>query len=166
MDQEFEALIDQALTIATEIGIDIYTFAFYHDHESKSVSICLDTELNSIAQVKRQNKYNAKYFNLSIQQGDLKKAALWQANPGRNLSLGDFTAVNIVEKHLPEDYVIDANLYLSMIKAVNAKINVIQALCGEKEKLVCCCSTAEEEVGLIWVPGKQNEKENPARRMV
>ena len=41
----FENLIDEALSKVS--GLNIYTFAIYHDHESGFVSVCIDTEENS-----------------------------------------------------------------------------------------------------------------------
>ena len=152
MEQEFESLIDLALAKATEANLDIYTFAFYHDHESGYVSICIDSELNSIEQVKSQNAYSMKHFKRLIQEGNLNRAVLWQANVGRNLSLGDFIAVNIVSYKLPEDSQPNESMYLAMINAINTKSETIQSLCSNSDKLLYCCSTSNEEVGLIWVP--------------
>ncbi len=144
----FESLIDEALLKVK--GIDIFTFAIYHDHESGFVSICIDTKENSEKQVVESNKYSMKYFRRLISEGDLDSATLWQANIGRNLSLGDFQFVNVVEKELNEIEP-DTEFYLTMVKALLNKSSLILLNSTHGNSLLFCCSTANEEVGLTWV---------------
>ncbi len=144
----FESLIDEALLKVK--GIDIFTFAIYHDHESGFVSICIDTKENSEKQVAESNKYSMKYFRRFIGEGDLDSATLWQANIGRNLSLGDFQFVNVVEKELNKIEP-DTEFYLSMVKALLNKSSLILLNSTHGNSLLFCCSTANEEVGLTWV---------------
>lgn len=114
MNVEFMKLIEKALLVASENNTDIFTFALYHDHESGFVSVCIDTEKNSVQEVREQNLYNLKYFRLAIQNGEMDEAKLWQANIGRNLSLGNFSLINIAEIELPNDYCVSDMLYISM----------------------------------------------------
>ncbi|MCF6442127.1 hypothetical protein L1077_22120 [Pseudoalteromonas luteoviolacea] len=144
----FENLIDETLLKAC--NLDIYTFAIYYEHESGFVSICIDTEENSKVRLAESNKYSMKYFRQSIIEGDLEQALLWQANIGRNLSLGDFTAINIVEKYI-EDECVDSRFYLDMVNAIESKADKILKQSSHGGSLLFCCSTAEEEVGLTWV---------------
>jgi len=146
----FEDLIDQALVEAK--GLDIYTFAIYHDQESGFVSICIDTKENSERHIAESNEYCMKYFYQMIDKGDLKQAALWQAKIGRSLSLGDFTAVNLTRKEIG-DIAIDDSFYLTMVKAIREKSGNIATQSTFGSSLLFCCSTANEEVGLAWVAG-------------
>lgn len=148
MLQEFEKLIDHALLKIG--GIDIYTIAIYHDHESGFFSICIDTKENSDVQVAKSNQYAMKHFRRIINEGDVKGAMLWQANVGRNLSLGDFYAVNVAEIEL-SSLDADDSLYLAAVKALQSKANVILQHSTHGQLLLFCCSTANDEVGLTWV---------------
>ena len=148
MNEEFENLIDDALIAA--YGLDIYTFAFYHEHESELVSICIDTKENSEEKVEEINAYNMKYFDKIISEGCLDEAVMWQANVGRSLSLGDFKAVNIVELDVEGKETDDA-FYLSMINSIKKKLSNIKKLSSHGNALLFCCSNANEEVGLVWV---------------
>jgi hypothetical protein len=148
MTEIFEDMIDEALTKSQ--GLDIYSFAIYHDHESGFVSICVDTKDNSDIKVIESNKYSMKHFQRVVAEGELEEAMLWQANVGRNLSLGDFELVNIVEHELVKQDTSD-RFYLDMVKAIGNKANVILKQSSHGASLLFCCSTANEEVGLTWV---------------
>ena len=52
-------------------------------------------------------------------KGDLKDAALWQANVGRSLSLGDFAIVNAARTDIGE-VPVDDRFYVLMAQAVVA----------------------------------------------
>lgn len=90
----FASVLNNAIAMLRTDAVPVFTFAFYHDHESGAVSVCVDTEANSNSQVRSTNRYNTKHFRTEIAGGDLAGASLWQANIGRNLSLGDFAKVN------------------------------------------------------------------------
>ena len=149
MREELEKLIDNALKQAE--GLDIFTFAIYHDHESEFVSVCIDTKENSNRQVEEMNIYNMKHFRRVVSEGNLEEAALWQANVGRNLSLGDFQAVNIVECDIKNNQV-NKSFYLGMVKAIENKSSAISQQSSHGNSLLFCCSTDAEEVGLTWAP--------------
>ncbi|WP_417530444.1 hypothetical protein [Marinobacter lipolyticus] len=148
MQPNFERLIDEALSKVD--GIDIYTFALYHDHESGFFSICIDTKENSDIQVAESNKYAMKHFRGMISESDIEGAMLWQANVGRNLSLGDFHAVNIAEIELTS-LEVDDSFYLAAINALQNKAELILQRSSHGQSLLFCCSTANDEVGLTWV---------------
>ena len=148
MIDTFEQLVDEALSKAS--NIDIYTFAIYHDHESGFVSVCIDTKKNSEQRLEDSNKYSMKHFRRTIDEGNLDEAVLWQANIGRNLSLGDFEAVNIAEREIGETSIDDV-FYLSIVKALQNEARKILRQSTFGSSLLFCCSTAEEEVGLTWV---------------
>src|SRR5258708_2523137 len=98
----FAEVLSNAIDEVRERGTPMYTFAFYHDHESAAVSVCVDTEENSRRSVAKSNAYGIKHFAQAIAAGDLKSAALWNANTGRSLSLGDFALVNVARANLDE----------------------------------------------------------------
>lgn len=148
MEKEFAKLIDVALSKAS--GINIFTFALYQDHESGFVSVCLDTKENSELQLAESNAYSMKHFRRAIESAQLEEARLWQANVGRNLSLGDFEAVNIAELEIG-DHVINDSFYLDMVRAIQGKAPNVLRQSSHKNSLLFCCSTEDDEVGLVWV---------------
>src|SRR4051812_44654210 len=91
----FDDVLSRAIPEVRAAGIDVFTFSFYHDHESAAVSICVDTEASSIRLVRSQNASSIRHFADAVSRGDLRKAALFKANVGRSLSLGDFEMVNV-----------------------------------------------------------------------
>ena len=146
-------LLDQVL--AEAIGIvrrdcaSVYTIAFYHDHESGAIGVCVDTEESSRRLVASSNAYSQKYFWPAVEKGDLKDAALWNANAGRSLSLGDFSLVNLARTDLPKGKVTDA-LYVEMIRALRAKEEEIVTLAASREKLLFCAAGPADEVAFTW----------------
>jgi len=144
----FDQLIDEALNRSKITNI--YTLALYHDHESAMVSVRIDTEENSIKKVHESNKYSMRNLQRLIGESNLKEALLWQANVGRNLSLGDFTEVNVSEREI--EMKVTDSFYLSMITALNNKAASIMERSTHSESLLFCCSTEQDEVGLVWVP--------------
>jgi hypothetical protein len=85
----FEDVLKGAIAEVRRSQTPLYTFAFYHDHESGAVSVCVDTAESSSRLVASSNAFNSKYFLKAVNIGDLKEAATWQAEHGRSLSLGD-----------------------------------------------------------------------------
>src|SRR5687767_4198389 len=96
----FTGVVTAAIEVVRKQSVPVHTFAFYHDHESGAVSVCVDTEENSRRVVADSNRYAMKEFAKAIERGDLENAARWQANVGRNLSLGDFALVNVARTEL------------------------------------------------------------------
>ena len=142
-------VVDRALAEVRQRGLQVYTVALYHDHESDAVSVCVDTALNSRRVVDGINSYNLPHFLQAVAYGDLEHAALWQANIGRSLSLGDFTAVNLARTDL-SGVRADEGFYLSMVQALVARHDDIHALAADPSATVLACSGPEEEVALVW----------------
>lgn len=141
-------MVDRALAEVRSRSIRIYTFAFYHDHESAAVSVCVDTRDNSERVVRGINAYNSRHFRKAVDAGDFKMAALWQANTGRSLSLGDFTAVNLARTEMPED--LSGPDYGAMVRAVVVRHEEIRAQSLDPSLTLLACSGPEEEVALVW----------------
>ena len=145
----FHDVLESALSEIESSGLPVFTFAMYHDHESGAVSVCAESEANSARAVASMNAYNAKYFGTAVAKGDLKDAALWQANVGRSLSLGDFAIVNAARTDIGE-VPVDDRFYVLMAQAVVAIQDRVAALAPQPEKLVFACSGADDEVALVW----------------
>jgi hypothetical protein len=154
-DRLFDDVLSRAIAEVRERRTDVYTFAFYHDHESAAVSICVDTEVSSARSVVGQNLFRIKHFATAVAEGNLRRAALWRSNTGRNLSLGDFALVNVARTGLgpllPDDH-----FYLAMIRAVRHREREILALTSDPVRLLFCASSADDEVGYLWTPDPVN----------
>lgn len=138
--------------------LDLYTIAFYHDHESRAVSICADTKSKSQQTVRNANVWSMKYFAQQIDDGNLEDAAMFQANTGRSLSLGDFAKVNLARTGIPHDVTIDDEFYLGMVKTMIRHQRAISAMAAPKEELRFCCSTADAEVGLDSTLSRRSDR--------
>lgn len=149
IDRLLADVLSQAIAEVRESGLDVYTFAFYHDHESAAVSVCVDTEESSARLVLSQNAFNAKHFVRAVAEGDLQRAALFQVNTGRSLSLGDFALVNIARTDL-ERIRSDDRFYLSMIRTLRSRESEILQLTSAPQRLLFCSSSADDEVGYLW----------------
>ena len=143
MRKHIQTLLTEALSRYD--GSDLYSLAVYWDHESGLVSICIDTEKNSRAKVIESNEYNYRYWSEAIKHGDIEDAKLWQANPGRNLSLGDFAYVNIVESELQGRF-----NPLEAIGAIESSRTLILQKARSPSDVRFMVSTEQEEVGLVW----------------
>ena len=153
MPSDIQSIADQviraALNEAAKDKFRIYTFALYFDHESPAISVCLDTKENSIRQVSEQNAYSAKYFQKLIAAGYTEQATLWQANVGRNLSLGDFARVNIARTPVAQAELSEDD-YLGLIRCVMAHEHEIRGRAEFADELVFCCASPTDEVGMVW----------------
>jgi hypothetical protein len=145
----FAEVLSNAIREVRERGIPVYTFAFYHDHESAAVSVCVDTEANSLRSVAKSNAHGIKHFAEAVAAGDLKSAALWNANTGRSLSLGDFALVNVARTNL-EGIKPGKGFHLAMVRALWERQQQVAELSPASERLLFCCSGAREEVEYIW----------------
>lgn len=148
-----EDVMTRALDELERQRFALHTLAFYLDHESSAVSVCADNAANSERAVARENEYNSRYFLDAVSEGDLAAAALWQANVGRNLSLGDFAAVNLARADLG-DLPADAALCRGMVETIIKNHDCIRNLSADPVKAVVASSTLDDEVGLVWsLPG-------------
>ena len=142
-------MIRAAIGEAEKRDLRIYTFALYFDHESPALAVCMDTKENSRLRVREQNNYSAKYFLKFIGDRDIERAARWQANVGRNLSLGDFAVVNVAREEVgPIE--LSAEDCLGLIERVLAHESAIRKLADDADELVFCCTSPSDEVGIVW----------------
>ena len=147
-----DSVLESALTSLTSSPVDVFTFAFYHDHESKAVSICIDTAESSDRHVPSSNKWTMKYFFEHIASGSLDEARLFRANSGRSLSLGDFAAVNVARTDIPSRIRLGEAFYIEMARSVIARQQDILRHSSTPEMVVFCCSGPDEEIDLVWTP--------------
>jgi hypothetical protein len=142
-------VISTALGEASRRGLAIYTIALYYDHESHAVSVCIDTEESSAKSVRSMNAYNMKYFHEAVDQGDLADAALWQANIGRSLSLGDFALVGLCRTDLGDEAP-RQDFFVEMARSLMSAEPEVLRQAGDPDRVLFACSTADDEVGLAW----------------
>jgi hypothetical protein len=158
---EFGEAVEKVLAAALEVlaaeRVPIHTIALYFDHESPALSVCVDTKDNSSIHVARQNAYSMRYFRKAISSGNLDDARLWQANVGRNFSLGDFSRVNLGRFDLAGMVLSDV-ASLAMVEALLKRQDEIAKHAPNPDELVFCCSTANDEVGLVWSYGTASAK--------
>jgi hypothetical protein len=145
----FDTVIRDAIAVLKTKGIPLHTFAFYHDHESAAVSVCADTEANSRRVVLQMNRYRIGHFIEAIERRDVKHAALWQANVGRSLSLGDFALVNLARKDLGRLRV-GTTFHLVMVRTLLGYANEIAQLSPDPDTLLFCCSGPDNEIAYVW----------------
>lgn len=145
----FSSVLNDAIAQLRAAPVAVFTFAFYHDHESGAVSVCVDTEPNSAQRVRSTNDYSAEHFRAAVAEGDLAAASLWQANVGRNLSLGDFVKVNLARTKFDRRKV-GGEFHLSMVRALLAVEGQVAALAPDPARLLFACSGPDDEVAYVW----------------
>ena len=145
-------VLESALTSLATSPVEVFTFAFYHDHESGAVSICIDTKESSDRHVPRWNSWTMKYFAEHIASGSLSEARLFQANTGRSLSPGDFAAVNVARTDIPDDICTDEMFYIEMVRSVIAHQQDILRHSSIPDNVLFCSSGPDNEVDLVWAP--------------
>jgi WD40 repeat protein len=146
----FEDVLTRAIADVRERKTPVYTFAFYHDHESSAVSVCVDTKENSRRVVSKINTFNMEYFKKAVTAGDLKTAIRWKANTGRSLALGDFAENNLARTSHRNEVTPGKDFYLDMVRALITHQREIAALAPNPDELLFCCSSADDEVGFLW----------------
>jgi hypothetical protein len=75
--------------------------------------------------------------------------ALWNANIGRNLALGDFTVVNLERVELETEDA-DDKFYLIMVRSLITMQNDIAKLSPNPSRLLFTCSGPDDEVSYVW----------------
>lgn len=148
-DKAFDRVIEKALNVLFSKKIDIYTFAFYYDHESFSIEVLVDTKPNSGKEIYKHRKFSNEEFLKAIEAKDLEKAARWNTMRDRNYSLGDFPykALGWESVKAPNN---SASFFLSMISAIRRNSKKIAALSSHGHELVYICSSKDSEVGYVW----------------
>ncbi|QQS06927.1 MAG: hypothetical protein IPK50_08525 [Fibrobacterota bacterium] len=151
MNSVFDEMIQEALQMIADAKAEIYTLAFYHDHESSEISVCIDTEEQSSRTILESNKFTRKYFQKTLAEGDAEGLKLWNFQAGRSFSLGNFEYVSVSARPVPSEYEDgSSNLYLEMIRAIERNKSSILQHTHAPEQVMFCCSSADAEVQYIW----------------
>lgn len=145
----FHAILRAAIDEIKSRNISVYTFAFYHDHAARAVSVCVDTKANSQRSVQESNAVSLEYFLEALADGDLKEASQWPANGGRSLTLADFALLHIARQEIA-DLRVNKQFHLQMLRAVMAFQEEIATLSQEPAELLLTCSGVDEEVEYVW----------------
>ena len=146
---QIDDVLSRALLEIAARALPVFTFALYHDHESKAISVCVDTAQNSARAVEAQNQYDMRHFHAAVADGDLHSASGWPVNTGRNLSLGDFALVNVGRTSLKRVGTSHA-FYVAMVRCVVAAEQRVLDLSPVPEEVVFACSGADDEVAYVW----------------
>jgi hypothetical protein len=145
-----ETLIRASISRIEEAKIDVYSYSFYFDHESKRrISICIDTNNNSKEAVSKSNKFTEKYFTKYLQEGDYDYVN-FSANSGRNYSLGDFKYANMVSFEYENDLDYSGPYILRVIKTVVSHQDEVTKFSTNPEEVLFSCSTKDDEYGISW----------------
>ena len=147
-------VLDEAIGVCTSDEIDLFTFSFYLDHESRAVSVCIDTDENSFAQVREQNRRTGARFAELMADPEAGDVALWQPNLGRNTSLGDFTYVNLARRAyvFPHSH---RSVSDALLRTLFERQAEIVSLSRRPDQLLLSASTPDDEFGICWFPYDQ-----------
>jgi hypothetical protein len=146
--------LERALDSLEKARADVYTFAFCHEHSRDAVCVYADSAESSDRVIRALNRASMKRFVKAVKERDLDEAAMWQASAGRNLSLRDFAWKKLGRRSLGT-FASAPELHEAMLLATMKAAPKIAKLSSAPADLLFTCSTANEEVGLVWsVPTK------------
>ncbi|MEM6930301.1 MAG: hypothetical protein AAF602_25405 [Myxococcota bacterium] len=141
-------VLTEALDELADEAFPLYTLAFYLDHASAAVSICADTLENSLRSLADMNDYSRPKLFEAVRAGDFERAALWRAH-SRNLSLGDFAAVNVARTPL-DDVGMTEELCQAMVLVMARHHTRIRGMAPDPSRVMLATSTLDAEIGLTW----------------
>ena len=159
-----EYLIDQVIARAisqiSSRGLSgrIVTLALYFDHEGGVLSVCADTLENSLAKQEESRNWSYLHLSRAISSGDVAKAALFNHSVNRSLALGDFALRGLAEHALePDDEApeMPESFFVAMAQGLYRNTRICLSVCASEVPVVLACSTANDEVGLVWTPPRQ-----------
>lgn len=148
LDILLSSVLERAIAALKTARADVYTFSFCHERVG-AVSVYADDAANSRRVVRDLNRASMKNFRSAVNKRDLDEASMWQAMVGRSLSPSDFVWKKLGRrslgklKHAPE-------LHEAMLLAALRYAPQVAPLSSDPESLLFTCSTADDEVGLIW----------------
>jgi hypothetical protein len=165
LDILLSSVLERAIAELRRAEADVYTFSFCHDRDKGSVSVYADDEASSRHVVRELNRSSMKNFAKAVKKRDLEEAMMWQAMVGRSLSPRDFAWKKLARrslgklKHTP-------TLHEAMLFAAMRYAAQVAELASDRESLLFTCSTADDEVGLIWsaeAASSKRKTSQPAR---
>ena len=148
-----DGVVERALAEVAHRCIKIHTIALCHDFQGQTVSVYVDTRDNSEQQVREENRYSMKHCLHAIEIGSLREATSWQANVGRNLSLGDFAARDLARTEIPPGLLFWRTprvAIMSMAQALMRFQDEIRRLSLDPVHTLLACSGRQEDVEFVW----------------
>jgi hypothetical protein len=148
-----DGVVERALAEVAERGIRIHTIAMCHDFEGQAISVYVDTRDNSEQQVRQENRYSMKHCLHAIEISSLREATSWQANVGRNLSLGDFAATDLARTEIPPGLLFWRTPRVGIMAMAQALMRFqeeIRRLSLNPVDTILACSGQQEDIELVW----------------
>jgi hypothetical protein len=158
LDILLSSVLERAIEALKKARADVYTFSFCHERVG-AVAVYADDAANSRRVVRELNRASMKNFTKAVKKRDLDEALMWQAMVGRSLSPGDFAWKKLARRSLGK-LKQAPSLHEAMLIAAMRYAPKVSALTSDPESLLFTCSTADDEVGLIW----SAEGQSPARK--
>lgn len=159
LDYLIDQMIARAMGAISERGLSgqIVTFALYFDHERYALSVCADTLENSRSKQESVRNWSYKHLSEALESGDLAKAARFNHSVSRSLSLGDFVLKGLAEHELDPDGTpeMQMHFFVALAQGLHRNTDVCLSVCDPKQPVVLACSTANDEVGLVWTPPRR-----------
>ena len=147
LDLLLSSVLERAIAALEKARADVYTFSFCHERAG-AVSVYADDATNSRRVVRELNRASMKNFTKAVKKRDFDEASMWQAMVGRSLSTSDF-AWKLARRSLGK-LGQAPSLHEAMLIAALKYTPKVTALTSDPEALLFTCSTADDEVGLIW----------------
>ncbi|MGB3408024.1 MAG: hypothetical protein WBA67_11065, partial [Jannaschia sp.] len=87
----------------------------------------------------------------AVAAGDLDKASVFNAIPGRSLSVSDFAFTDLATHKLDlEGEELPESFFVDLAQSLNDHVAAIAKTCHRTFPLVLACSTPGQAIGLAW----------------
>jgi hypothetical protein len=148
LDILLSSVLERAIAALKKARADVYTFSFCHERVG-AVAVYADDYQSSRRVVRELNRASMKNFSKAVKKRDLDEALMWQAMVGRSLSPSDFAWKKLARRSLGK-FKHAPSLHEAMLLAAMRYAPKVAELSSDPESLLFTCSTADDEVGLIW----------------
>lgn len=168
LDTLLSSVLARAIDELKKARADVYTFSLCHERDRGAVAVYADSEANARRVVRELNRASMKRFAKAVRKRDLDEALMWQASVGRSLTLSDFAWKALARRPLGK-LKNSPELHEAMLLATMQCAPLVAPLASDPEALLFTCSTADEDVGLIWtadaasLPAQKATATAPAR---
>lgn len=151
-DEFLHDVILRALEEVRRHKVRIFTMALGMTMEGRGVAAYVDTVANSDAEVLEDNIHRMKYFEEALRRGNLADMKEWQANHGRNLSLADFTMVDLAETQIPAGISIGRTPRSRVIELSRALARCRKEIAVHAERVnpMLAVADLDEDVEVVW----------------
>jgi hypothetical protein len=165
LDTLLTSVLQRAIAELIKARADVYTFAFCHDRDKHTLSVCADSAANSRRVIRKLNRQSMKRFAAAVRKRDLDEASVWQATVGRGLSLSEFAWTDLGQRSLGK-LAHAPSLHAAMLQAAMKRAPEVVQLASDPEALLFTCSTVDEEVGLVWTADACKPSRESSQRAV